>query len=243
MAKVNRENRLPLYVQLKEVIIEKIDNKEWLPGDAIPTEMELQKIYKVSRITVRQALGELVSSGILTRAQGVGTFVASPKLEPIRPDLTGFTQDMNEKGHQVSSLILHHTAVKASEKLQRIFHIQPTAEVMKLERIRLVDGLPIGLHRTFLNTSITPQVELDKYDFTTDSLYTALAAEGVHLGGAEESVEASLADDSQASVLHISTGAPVLLLTRLTKLKDGTPYEYTQMVYRADKYKYTIKLS
>ncbi|MNI18495.1 HTH-type transcriptional repressor DasR [compost metagenome] len=149
---------------------------------------------------------------------------------------------MSDKGHSASSIVLLFSTVKASEKLQRIFHLQPGSEVTKLERIRLVDGLPIGLHKTFLNTAITPLLDLKKYDFSSDSLYAALAAEGIILGEAEESVEAGLADNLQAQALNILVGAPVLLLIRSTKLIDGRFYEYTEMVYRADKYKYTIKL-
>ncbi|MBW7455980.1 GntR family transcriptional regulator [Paenibacillus sepulcri] len=242
MAEVNRLNRLPLYLQLKEVIIEKIDNGEWLPGDKIPTEESLQKQFDISRITVRQAITDLVVSGSLTRMQGKGTFVAEPKLENIRPELTSFTHEMSEN-HLVGSLVLDCSNVMASERLRRKFDLPPNSEVMKLERIRLVDGLPIGVNKVFLNTSITPQAHLSKYDFSSHSLYAALALEGVELSEAEETVEASLADDLQASLLNIPVGAPILLLTRLTKLKDGRTYEYAEMVFRADKYKYTIKLN
>ncbi|WP_274650843.1 GntR family transcriptional regulator [Paenibacillus humicola] len=242
MAELNRLNRIPLYLQLKEVITEKIENGEWLPGEKIPTEDSLQKQFDISRITVRQAISDLVVSGLLTRIQGKGTFVAEPKLANIRPELTGFTYEMGGH-HAVESLVLDCSKMIASERIRRKFDLSPNVEVMKLERIRLVDGQPVGLQKAFLNISITPGIDLNKYDFSRQSLYASLEAEGVELLEAEETVEAKLADDLQASLLRIPAGAPVMHLTRLTKLKDGRTYEYAEMIFRGDKYKYTAKLN
>jgi GntR family transcriptional regulator len=239
---IDRKNPLPLYVQLKEAIIEKIENGEWTAGEVIPTELELQNTYSLSRTTVRQALGELVSNGILTRIQGKGTYVSEPKLEPTRPDLTGFTQDMSEKGYYVNSKVLEISQKRANERLQRKFHIGANADVLQIDRIRLVDNLPIGIHNVYLNISVVPHINLDRYDLSTHSLYEALRAEGVKLGEAEETVEASLADERHAELLDIPKGSPVLMLTRVLNMEDGRPLEYSKMVYRADKYKYSIKL-
>ncbi len=96
---IDRNNRLPLYIQLKELIIEKIENGEWKRGEAIPTEMDLQKTLEVSRTTVRQAFTELVFEGILERKLGKGTFVADEKFKPTRPGITGFTKDIEMDSH------------------------------------------------------------------------------------------------------------------------------------------------
>jgi GntR family transcriptional regulator len=239
---VNRKNPLPLYIQLKELIIDKIENEVWLPGELIPTEAELQKQYNLSRTTVRQALSELVSNGILERIQGKGTYVSEPKLEPIRPDLTGFTKDMGEKGHQVSSIIMNQGMETVNEKVQKILQVDANTPVFKLDRIRLVDGVCIGSHEAFLNLAALPLVNITRYDFAKQSLYEALVEEGVAFGESDETVEASLANDLEANLLKIPLGSAVLKLTRFTKLEDGRPFEFTKMVYRADKYKYSIKL-
>ena len=244
MIKISRKNPLPLYVQLKQIIVENVENGYWLPGTAIPTELELQELYELSRTTVRQALGELVSDGTLTRIQGKGTFVAEPKIEPTRPELTGFTEDMKERGFLIRSEVTEFSVQTASEKLQREFNLNPTSEVLHLKRIRFVDDQPLGFQTALLNLSLDPNLyeKLSKYDFTFNSLYDVLAKEGIYLGEADETVEAGIADGHLAELLEIETGAPVLLLTRLTKLKDGRPFEYSKMVYRADRYKYSIKL-
>ncbi|OLS38372.1 hypothetical protein BTR22_07240 [Alkalihalophilus pseudofirmus] len=239
---IDRKNPLPLYVQLKEAIIEKIENREWLAGEVIPTEFELQEQYNLSRTTVRQALGDLVTSGTLTRIQGKGTFVAEPKFEPTRPGVTGFTQDMIDKGHSVSSKLLDFSMVEASDRVSRIFNIEKNTMVLKIDRLRFVDEIPIGIHEVFLNVSITPGLQLEKYNLANVSLYEALRNEGIDLGEADETVEANVADEREAELLDISTGNLVLILNRTLSLKNGKPFEYTKMVYRADKFKYSIKL-
>lgn len=242
MLVIDRKNPLPLYVQLKEIIIEKVENGDWKAGETIPTEMELIKQLGLSRTTVRQALSELVTSGVLERIQGKGTYVAGPKYEPKRPQLTSFTEDMKNLGYKVSSVVLNQEYIKVSPKLVRLFEINSEEEVLKLERIRNVDDLAIGFHEVYLNTSIA-NIALENYDFNHYSLYDALVKEGVVLGESEETIEASFADDFVARLLGISKGSPVLKMMRLTRLKDGRMFEYNKMVYRADKYKYTIKLN
>jgi GntR family transcriptional regulator len=243
MVLIQRSNPIPLYIQLKDLIVEKIENAEWKPGETIPTEMELQKQYNLSRTTVRQGLAELVTSGYLERIQGKGTFVSAPKLEPLRPDLTSFTQDMSQKGHKVTSLILNQKNLKVTEKLSRIFNLKDASEnVFIIERVRLVDGQPIGYHETYLNISIQPQVNLNKYNFSKDSLYSALQQNGVIFGEADETVEGNQINELQARHLNVPVGSTALKLTRTTKLYDGRPFEHSIMVYRADKFKYTIKL-
>ncbi|WP_161493821.1 GntR family transcriptional regulator [Virgibacillus necropolis] len=242
MISVSRQNPLALYIQLKELIIDKIEGGEWKQGEMIPRELDLQQMYNVSRTTVRQALTELVFEGKLERIQGKGTFVAEKKLEPIRPELTGFTQDMEEKGHKVQSIILFKDIVVPNKKVQRILKLGTQDKVWKLDRIRLVDGLPIGYHETFINISLTPNAELDKYNFASESLYQALVKEEILLGDSEETVEANFPNEVHSKMLGIETPTPVLEIMRTSNLKDGRPYEFSNMVYRADKYKYSIKL-
>lgn len=242
MKVITRENRLPLYIQLKDLIIEQIEKKKWQPGDAIPTEKELQKAHQVSRTTVRQALYELVNEGVLNKIQGKGTFVAQPKLEPIRPDVTGFTQDMAIKGRDIRSIVLETETVQAEEKIARALHQSVGIDLFKLVRLRLLDGVVIGYHEAYINKRLVGAIPLDTYDFANGSLYECLKQEGLVLGVADETVEAGLAGELYANFLGISANSPVLKLTRVTHLQDGSPLEYVKMVYRADRYKYTLRL-
>ncbi|GGK02305.1 GntR family transcriptional regulator [Lentibacillus kapialis] len=242
MLQVSRKNPLALYIQLKEVIVGKIDSGEWKEGEMIPTELELQEVHNLSRTTVRQTLTDLVHEGVLERVQGKGTFVANKKLEPIRPGLTGFTQDMENKGYNVQSVILTNELVVPSQKIQRILELSDNQKVLKLDRIRLVDEIVVGMHETYLNIDLTPSIKLENYNFERESLYKSLIKEGVILGNSEETVEANLPNDFYSEILGINFPVPVLEILRTTSLEDGSPYEVSNMIYKSDKYKYTIKL-
>ena len=95
---LSKHSPVPLYQQLKAVIEDHIATGEWLPNQRAPSERELCEQFKISRITVRQALSELVMEGRLTRTQGRGTFVAHPRIQQQLTNLTGFTQDMQARG-------------------------------------------------------------------------------------------------------------------------------------------------
>src|SRR3990172_1738207 len=113
MPVLSKKNKLPLYYQLKAIIEERIESGEWAPGAQAPSERELCEQFKISRITVRQALAELVVEGRLTRDQGRGTFVAKPRIEQQLTQLTGFTQDMQARGQRPGATVLQLEAATA----------------------------------------------------------------------------------------------------------------------------------
>src|SRR5690606_6399446 len=109
MRKVDKNSRVPLYYQLKEIIQEMIENEELQPNEPIPTERELCEIHGISRMTVREAIMALVNEGVLYREQGRGTYVAWPKPEVKLSDLRGLTEGMERMGHQVDTDIISFT--------------------------------------------------------------------------------------------------------------------------------------
>ncbi|MEI3612778.1 GntR family transcriptional regulator [Pseudogracilibacillus sp. SO30301A] len=238
---IDRDNRLPLYIQLKDLIIEKIENGEWKRGEVLPTEMELQKTLEVSRTTVRQALTELVFEGILERKQGKGTYVADEKYKPTRPGITGFTKDIEMEGHTTNSIVITEKMV-TDANVARQLNINPERKILRLERIRLVNGIPIGYHDTFLNIDLTPKINLKKYNFASESLYSALESEGVIIGDSAETLEAAIPSQKHTEILKIDNQTPVLKINRVARLENGIAYEFSKMVYRSDKYKYSINL-
>lgn len=119
MRKVLKNNPLPLYYQLKEILMELIDNEELKPGDAIPTERELCEVHGISRMTARKAIVDLSIEGFLYREQGKGTFVAEPKIKQQLSQLQSFTEQMQEKGLSVSTIILSFVIKDATKKICR----------------------------------------------------------------------------------------------------------------------------
>ena len=138
---------VPLYYQLKELISDAIKEKQYRPGDAIPTEKEIGRYYQLSRTTVRQAIGELVQEGVLYRVKSKGTFVAEPKIrqEYIRK-IQSFNDEMLQKGMMPSTEVLAFEILNGEEippEAKEILCLDKTDAVIFLHRKRMSDGYPI----------------------------------------------------------------------------------------------------
>ena len=175
---INFDSYIPYYIQLIEALKAKISRGEWKPGDKIPSEPELCVYYGVSRTVVRQALREIELDGLILRKKGKGTFIAEPKInESLVEKLTGFYQDMLERGHRTVTQVLKHEIEPCTAKIARDLHIAPGTSVFCIERLRFVDGVPIVLVTTYIPVSLCPQ--LADQDLSNQSLYQILERFGL----------------------------------------------------------------
>src|SRR5512137_564678 len=137
------------------ILKEKVQTGIWSPGDQIPGEQDLCALYHVSRTVVRQALRELELEGVITRRKGKGTFISLPKIsEGLAQKLTGFYQDMLERGFRPSSRVLHRDVTPASEKVAHYLDIQPGELVIDIQRLRFTNDEPIQLVTTYIPYAI-----------------------------------------------------------------------------------------
>lgn len=243
--RLNGGSPVPKYHQLKQILKEKIETGEWAPGDLIPSEPELCRMYGVSRTTVRQTMASLVSEGLVVRQQGKGTFVAGPKIEQELVGFYSFTEDVMRKGLQPRSEILSKGVTAASKAVASKLGLAPGERVVYLTRLRLADEEPIMLETSYLPEKYCQG--LDRIDFRGRPLYDVLGQDfGVELTRARETFEAGVADEYEASWLRIWPGAPVMLLERLAymKGKDGqdTPIEFCRSVVRGDRCRFQVDL-
>lgn len=228
---------LPKYYVLKEQILTLIEDA--VPGTLIPTERALAEQYGTSRTTVRQAIGELVSEGRLDRTQGRGTFVAPPKVTHVR-QLTSFTDDAASQGMTASARILDISEVSADAVTARRLALEPGAGVHRVERIRLVNGEPLAHETAFLAgelPGLAGNVEV------RGSLYSALREDyGIRISEVEDTVETKLAGPDEVRLLDVEMGAPMLLVHRLGLDPDGRPVEWTESVFRGDRFRFVARM-
>ena len=241
-AKINFESHLPYYIQLIEILNEKVQDGTWTPGDQIPGEQELCELYSVSRTVVRQALRELELDGVITRRKGKGTFIAPPKIsEGLVQKLTGFFQDMAERGIRSSTRVLHQEVVPASEKVARFLTIPPGEKVVDLLRLRSINDEPIQLVTSYVPLAICPG--LATVDLTNRSLYEYMETEcGVFIAKGRRIVEAVLANESEAALLGIERGAPLLMLDSMSFSETGQVIEYYHALHRGDRSRFEVEL-
>lgn len=233
MGKIDPTSPIPKYFQLREILLDLIEEAE-LPVDApIPSERELCNRYELSRMTVRQAVDHLVTEGRLYRVPGKGTFVARPKIEmPLR--LVSFTEDMRTRGLEPGARDLDRRTTSANAHLARIFDVPPGTSVHVIERLRTADGEPMAVERSHIPVTVAPGLPDTRLNGA--SLYDVLKKRfGIVFDAGEQIIEAGIADTSDARLLDLARGSAVLLLERRSFM-NGTCVELTISTYRADRY-------
>src|SRR3984957_9401851 len=156
---LDKSGFIPLYYQIQRALMDKIHSGELSTGDPLASEEELARLYQVSRMTARQALHGLKTSGFAVSQKGRGTFVTRPKLEKNIMHLRGFTEDMKHLGMVPSSKLLEQTVVKATTDLAEQLRVDPDDLVMRLRRLRLADGIPMALEQSHIPLRLFPGLE------------------------------------------------------------------------------------
>ncbi len=231
---------VPLYFQLQEILRKKILSGKYSPGDLIPSEKELQDFYGVSRITVRNAINGLVFEDLLIKKQGKGTKVAFPRMqENGNSTLQSFTEKMELQGLKISTEVLDVIRIPATERITQHLGIEKDEEIIYSKRLRKVDDVPIALFENYISTS-TGVTEDDDF---SGSVYKLLEEKYfTRISGAEKVIEAGTARMEDAVHLEIQAGDPVLIIRYTTFDLNNKPIEYAEGIYRADRYKYMVRL-
>jgi len=241
---IDPDDFLPRYYQLANILRERITDGEVEAHQPIPSERELEKLYSVSRTTIRQAIDLLVRQGFLYREHGKGTFVSPQKLQKGISELTSFTEDMKRRGILPGHKILEIGYVQPSESVRAHLELpKDCGRVLCVERLRLGDGAPMGLQTSYYNLpegqTITRE-DLEK----EGSIYTILQ-EKLHLipTEADETLEVTVATPREASLLQVKAGSPLLLSERTTYSQTRRVIEFVKILYRGDRYRYFAKLT
>ncbi len=233
---VNRNNPLPLYVQVAEYWRERILSGQIAPGEQLPTEGELANLHGVSRITIKQAISSLSHQGLVQTRQGKGTFVIPAKLQWDLGRLSSFTEDMQARHLHPGARLLRRMLVNECPLLEAkdIYFIC-------IERLRLADEEPMALETIWVPHDLCP--ELMQEDLEGASIYRLFEERfGLKLARADQYLEASTADLKEAELLGIKENSPVLRLERITYLSSGRPCEAAWSVYRGDRYRFKTSL-
>lgn len=239
---IDFQNHIPYYLQLIELLKIQIQGGTWQPGDRIPSEQELCSAYGVSRTVVRQALRELEIENIITRRKGKGTFIAKPKInEGLIQKLTGFYQDMVERGLVPVTQVLHQRVIPATNKIARYLDITIGTEVVDICRLRFINDEPIQLVTTYIPLRISPG--LAAVDLTNRSLYEYLEKENnIKIARGKRYLEAILASEEEAALLDIEEGDPLIMLDSVSFTETGQVIEYYHAVHRGDRTRFEVEL-
>jgi GntR family transcriptional regulator len=228
----------PLYLQLARHLRRLIGEGTLRPEDALPAERELAHRFNVSRVTLRKALQALVEEGLLDQRPRSGTFVRRVHVEQALTVLTGFTDDMRQRGLTPSSRWLDRSIAPATPEEAAALELEPGETVSRLWRVRLADGSPLALELATISTRLLP----DPLDVGA-SLYDRLRALGHTPHRALQRIGATVLNRRQASLLGVRAGTPALSIERRSFLADGRPLELMRSQYRGDAYDVLVELS
>ena len=230
--------RQPEYRKVYCILKQEIRDGEYKPGEMLPPEYLIEERFKVSRTTVRRALDLLARDGYVDAKQGKGTIVLDFTTVQKLNALTSVSETLKSKGFTVSTKGMHIDRVKANAKVANALKIKEGACVVRIQRVQCANDHPIAIMENYLVMELVPGIERYNEQFT--SLYAFLESKyHIVLTSAFEYLSAGVADFSEAQILNVPVGSPLLISRRVTCNSSG-PAEYALLKILGDKYEYSV---
>ena len=233
----------PLYYVIEQNLKKKIVSGRYKPGDLLPSEREMVLSFKVSRLTVRDAINRLVHQGLVEKIQGKGTYVAEPRPTYSVGPLNSFEVDLLHNKPAIETRVIKSKKMVANPNIFNTLDLKKLGsnKIFYLERVRYTNKTPLAYFKTYLPYGFVEGIE--QIDFTKVTLYQTLEDHyRLDLHEAYDVVDALQVNKKSAELLKLSIGAAVLRNYRKTYLKSGEIVEYEEVLYRSDIYKYRNKL-
>jgi GntR family transcriptional regulator len=238
--RLDPNSRIPLYMQIRNQFLAKIEAGDWVEGDRLPTEEALQRQYRVSRATIRQALDDIERDGIISRRRGAGTIVSHKRIKPEIMKLTSFTEDMISRGLQPQSKTVEIDFVLPAPKVLEGFGMKVPEKLWFVRRLRLANNKPLGVHDLY----IPPELTFSPRELSTMQSYYELLRErhGLAPVRAAETLTAAGASKSEGAILKVPERTPLLVIWRTTYGESDRILEVVRLAYIAERYEYRAQL-
>jgi len=232
---------IPLYYQLKSYLQNQIVTGAWKPGEQIPSEAELCAQFQVSRTTVRQAINELVIQGKLKRTRGRGTFVTQYNIEKPLFSLTGFSQDMKQRGLKPISKVLQFETIPSTGYIAEYLRLKQYEPVIMIKRLRLADHQTMSLETSYLPFNRFSPLLTE--DLGKNSLYEILANKFDTFPARSTSfIEAIACPQTESEMLEVKPGFPILYIVGTNFDQNNQPFEHAESYYRGDRFTFNFEI-
>jgi GntR family transcriptional regulator len=231
---INRDNPIPLYYQVAHILRKEIESGTYSPGEYIPTELELEKRFGVSRITIRQAIADLVQHGLVERWRSKGTRVSSSRIETNLLDLASFTNEVVNSGRNLTTQIIDFAHIPAPEYVAGSLELDPGESVVAMERIRYLDGAPIAVGHWYAPDRYFPGLDSSMFGtagIEQSAYYVLLHRYGIEINKAIDTVSSLAIDARDARLLKVAKKTPVLKRTRISYTANNRPVTFGYGIY------------
>ena len=230
-----------LYSRVETVLAGEIAAGELKVGDQLPTEDRLVARFGVSRITVRRAVQNLVSRGLVEIRRGKGTFVAAPRITHELTELSGFVEDMHALGRKPTARVIGKEIVTADAAVASQLALTRGARVVRIHRVRLADGIPISFDETYLPLEIGKKIITD--NLKAEPIFSLLERKyDVPLIEADYKLDAVPAEPEIAKALKVKPRSPIFRIERTSYSTGGRPVDYERLHYRGDLVQFVTRL-
>nr|WP_263314669.1 GntR family transcriptional regulator [Mammaliicoccus sp. Marseille-Q6498] len=232
--------KMPLYQKVMKNIEDYIEKQGLKHGDVLPTEKMLSEQYQVSRVTVRKAISKLIQKEILYSVKGSGTYVGFPKFEHNLFKLEGFTEEMGSNSNSIKNEVTEFALIKPVEQIRQILNIGEDDKVYNIKRIRNFNGEPLIIENAYIPVNLFPDLSIE---VMTKSKYGYLKDKGFSIEKRFEEFIPRLPDEETMKIFDINSSTPLLELKAHSVLTNGNIFEYSEVLYHPNKYKFKLELS
>lgn len=236
MKKLESESSSPLYHQLMQRLQEDIERGTYAIGSRIPPEHQLEQLYNVSRVTVRRALAELTADGLLEKKQGKGTFVSTPRISQDLKSIHSFHDACKQNGFQGATRVIHVQETEADAADVQELNLRAGDKVLETLRVCTADGVPVVLEENHFSMAYS---YLENENLS-GSLYSVLRDYGIEPKQATHDISMAFATESQAKLLEVEPGAPLMRLHEVVYDQKGRPLHNSLQLIRGEKFVFRI---
>lgn len=236
MKKLESESSSPLYHQLMQRLQEDIERGTYAIGSRIPPEHQLEQLYNVSRVTVRRALAELTADGLLEKKQGKGTFVSTPRISQDLKSIHSFHDACKQNGFQGATRVVHVQETEADAADVQELNLRAGDKVLETLRVCTADGVPVVLEENHFSMAYS---YLENENLS-GSLYSVLRDYGIEPKQATHDISMAFATESQAKLLEVEPGAPLMRLHEVVYDQKGRPLHNSLQLIRGDRFVFRI---
>lgn len=241
MKMIDKNNRMPLYSQLMDLILSQIENGNYKSDDQLPSERELCDTYEISRSTVRQAIQELEKEDYIYRLQGKGTFISPERFKQNLLNFYSFTEEMKKIGKIPKSKVLNFEIINCDDKVGKKIGLDVGHRVYKFTRLRIADDEPMMVETSYVPFNKFPKITKEQLE--KEALYDVFNnIYNINITSAKEIFKSVLTREKEGLILEYNPGMPSMMIERTT-YSNNTIIEYTKSIARGDRFEYSIILN
>lgn len=236
---IDKENPIPYYIQIYNVLKDRIDRGIYKVNTLLPSENELVAAFDVTRATVRNSIKRLKDEGRVYTIKGKGSFINGPKIEQSLFKFYSFGRDYANLN--IESVVVSVEEKNVNSEICKKLNLKENDRVTEIKRVRKLDGIPVIVESSYIPISIAP--EISRYDLEKLSIYNIIEVEyNKQIVCAREYLDPSVTDEYYSKLLKVNKGTPVFITDRVTYTSGEMPIEYRVSIIRSDKFRFSVEL-